>query len=269
MHRHLTDHQAMGNPSWWPWALLLIVLGGAYAVAWMRQPAGKHWNPWRGASWFLGLLIVGAGVIGPIATTSHLDFSVHMLRHLLLGMLAPILLVLGGPVTLVLRALPVARARGVIRVLSSRPLRLLAHPITAAILNIGGLVLLYGTGLYRLMHESEAVYLLVHLHVLVAGYLFTAALVGIDPIAHRPAYRHRLVVMVLAFAGHAALAKSLYATPPAGVPPEQAESGSKLMYYGGDIVDLLLITIFCWQWYRATAPRPATTPAATPAIEAL
>lgn len=264
-HVHdLSLHAATVAPAW-PWVTLLVALGVAYAVALLRQPGGKRWSPWRTLSWLAGIAIAGIALIGPLAEAAHADFRDHMLVHLLLGMLAPILLVLGAPVTLALRALPVPRARQVVRLLASPPLRLVAHPITAALLNVGGLTLLYRTDLYRLMHEQAAISVLVHLHVLAAGYLFTAALIGIDPIAHRPSYRHRLVVMVAAFAAHAILAKSLYASPPPGVPIARAEAGSQLMYYGGDIVDLLLVTIFCWQWYRATAPRPAPSTRPAPA----
>ncbi len=252
---HAAGHQAMTQPPTWPWVVLLLALGAGYAIALWRQPAGKSWPPWRAISWHAGLAIAAAAMTGPIADAARADFRAHMLGHLLLGMLAPMLLVQGAPVTLELRALPVARARGAVRVLSSRPLWLLSHPVTASVLNVGGLVAVYLTDLFSLMHEHAAVSLLVQGHVLAAGYLFTAAMIGIDPIAGRPSYRFRMVVVVAALGIHAALAKSLYASPPAGVPIDQAEAASKLMYYGGDIIDLALITILCWQWYRATAPR--------------
>lgn len=253
---HLANHPAMTAPPSWPWAVLLLALALAYLGALRRQPAGKRWPPWRAASWYTGLTVAAGALIGPLADAAHTDFHVHMLGHLLLGMLAPILLVIGSPITLALRALPVCQARKLVRVLSSGPLRVLAHPVTASVLNVGGLALLYRTGLYSLMHEHAAISLLVQFHVLAAGYLFTAAMIGLDPIAHRPSFRVRMAVLIPALGLHAALAKSLYASPPAGVPVDQAEAGGMLMSYGGDAIDLVLITILCWQWYRATAPRP-------------
>lgn len=103
-------------------------------------------------------------------------------------MLAPILLVLGAPVTNELRALPVEEARRVVRILSSPPLTSLSHPITASVLNVGGLFALYRTPLYGLTHQHGAVSVLIHLHAFAAGYLSTAAIIGIDPIAHRPSH---------------------------------------------------------------------------------
>jgi hypothetical protein len=55
-------------------------------------------------------------------------------------------------------------------------------------------------------------------------------------------------------AAHGILAKYLYAHPPAGV--LHAEAGAQLMYYGGDVLDLILIVVFCRQWYTATDPNP-------------
>ena len=244
---HVAGHQSMTLTPTWPWVVLLLALGAGYAFALWHHPATKRWPPWRSISWYLGLTIAALALIGPIVDVAHADFRAHMLGHLLLGMLAPMLLVLGAPVTLALRALSVAQARQTVRVLSSRPLWLLSHPVTASVLNVGGLVALYRTGLFSLMHEHAAVSLFVHLHVLAAGYLFTAAMVGLDPIAHRPSYRFRMAVLVVALGVHAWLAKSLYASPPAGVPIDQAEAASKLMYHGGDIIDLALVTILCWQ----------------------
>jgi putative membrane protein len=241
------------------WALLLGALALGYLVARVRQPRGKCWDYRRTWCWYAGLIVAGVAVVGPLPERAVSSFPAHMLGHLLLGMLAPILLTLGTPVTLLLRAIPVRHARRVVRVLGSAPIRVVAHPVPAALLNTGGLFLLYRSDLFLLMHDHAVVYLLVHLHVLAAGYLFTASIIGSDPVLHRPSFRYRAVVMVLAFGAHAVLAKSLIMYPPAGIGFEEAERASKLMYYGGDAVDAVLIVFFCHQWYRATAPRTQAT----------
>ena len=84
-----------------------------------------------------------------------------------------------------------------------------------------------------------------------AGYLFTASLIGLDPNPHRAGFLLRAAVLVAAIAGHGILAKYLYAHPPDDIPLTEAQSGSMLMYYGGDIADAFLIGILCLQWYRA------------------
>jgi putative membrane protein len=63
-------------------------------------------------------------------------------------MVAPVWLVLGAPVTLLLRSVPVRRARTLSRVLRSRPVHLLANPWVALFLSTGGLVALSFTPLH-------------------------------------------------------------------------------------------------------------------------
>jgi putative membrane protein len=241
--------------------LLLLIpavgyLAGTVAV---HLRAGR-WPARRTASWFAGLACASAAVTGPLADRAHHDFAAHMVGHLLLGMAAPLLLVLAAPVTLALRALPTRRARLLSRLLRSGPARLLTHPVTAAALNAGGLWILYTTSLYQQMAHHPWPHLLMHTHVLVAGYLFTAAIIGVDPAPHRPGHRLRAAVLVAFLAAHGMLAKHLYAHPPPGVPEAQAQAGGQLMYYGGDLLDLILIAIFCWQWYAATDPRTRRRP---------
>ena len=95
--------------------------------------------------------------------------------------------------------------------LRSRPLRVLTEPAVAAVLDVGGLWLLYATPLRTTAAAHPVLDLVVHAHVLLAGYLFTAVLVGRDPLPPRRGTGHRLVVLVLALAAHDVLAKWLYA----------------------------------------------------------
>ena len=133
-------------------------------------------------------------------------------------------------------------------------MRVLTEPGVAAVLDVGGLWLLYGTPLLDLAHEHPLLDVVVHGHVLLAGYLFTAVLVGSDPLPHRRGTRHLLVVLVLALAAHDVLAKRLYAAA-AGMDVVDEQRGALLMYYGGDAVDLALAVLICARWYRRTRPR--------------
>ena len=237
------------------WFPVLASVAVAYAVVALPLSRARRWPRRRVVLWYAGLLLVGVGVAGPVAAGAHADFRSHVAIHLLLGMAAPVLLALSAPVSLVLRALPVRDARRLIRILASRPARFTTHILTAALLNVGGMWVLYTTPLYTAMHDVAWVGVAVQIHTLAAGYLFAAAAIGNDPMPHRPSRRFRAVVLVGAFAAHAVLARSLYARPPAGVPADQAQAGSQLMYYGGDALEVAVIGIFCWQWYRATRPR--------------
>lgn len=242
------------------WALIegagLAALAAAAALYALGLWASRRRSPWpvrRALSWFAGVACA-AIAIGPVARAAHESFTAHMVGHLLLGMLAPLLLVLGAPVTLALRSLAVDDARALSRLLRSRVVRWVTHPITAGVLNAGGLWLLYGTELFAHMHGSALVHAAVHLHILLAGCVFTASLVGVDPDPHRASLRVRATVLVAFIAVHSMLAKRLYAYPPAGVDALDAQIGSQVMYYGGDVVDVALLVLLGLGWFRATRP---------------
>lgn len=215
----------------------------------------KKWPVYRCVYWVLGVICAAAAVIGPLADRAHTSFSVHMVGHLLLGMLAPLLMVLAAPITLALRSLPVNTARGLAGLLKIRPVRILHEPLVTSVLNVGGLWILYTSNLYSAMQHNPYLHLFIHIHVFLAGYLFTASIIYIDPVPYRTSFTYRAFVLLIALAAHGILAKVIYSHPPNGVTVLQAETGAILMYYGGDAIDLILIFIFCFQWYKATRPR--------------
>ncbi len=215
----------------------------------------KQWPFYRIAFWISGVFCVATAVIGPIANRAHIDFTAHMLGHLLLGMLAPILLVLAAPMTLVLRTFNVRTARRLSSLLKSWPVRILRDPIVATLLNLGGLWILYTTNLYSLMHQNMLLHFFIHLHVFLGGYLFTMSMVYIDPTPHKSSFLYRAIVLVIALASHDVLSKYIYINPPTNVPTAQAETGAMIMYYGGDAIDIIIIFILCLQWFRAVRPR--------------
>jgi putative membrane protein len=238
------------------------VLG--YLLAVHRDAGRRPWPPARTLCWSAGALAVVAGSVGPLAAAAHTDFRAHAVAHVLVGMLGPLLLVLGAPVTLALRTLPVGGARRLTGLLRSRPLRVLTAPTVAVLLDLGGLWVLYRTPLLGWTHASPTVHLLVHVHLVLAGYLLAAVLVGRDPLPHRRSHRHRAVALVAALAAHGILAKSLYADPPAAVDGATAEVGAMIMYYAGDAVELVLAVLLCRSWFvgrpRARALGPQTLP---------
>ncbi|WP_412059659.1 cytochrome c oxidase assembly protein [Metabacillus idriensis] len=250
------SHHAIGIGSQLLLALPFVIALILYCLAvFLSNRSRKQWPFYRTVFWIIGVLLSLLSVIGPLANRAHMDFTAHMLGHLLLGMLAPMLMVLAAPMTLALRTLKVKQARWLIRVLKTLPVRVLSGPIVAALLNVGGLWLLYTTDLYASMHQNALLHIVLHFHVFIAGYLFTVSMIYIDPAPHRTSFVYRSIVLVLALGGHGILSKYIYAHPPSGVSAEQAEAGGMLMYYGGDAIDIMIIYILCLQWYRAARPR--------------
>lgn len=212
---------------------------------------------WREVSWCAGLVALAGG-----AVLDHHDLRAHMLGHLLLGMVAPLLLVLAAPVTLALRILPVGAARRLVRLLRTRPVRVLTHPVTAAVLNAGGLWLWYATGLFGHTADRPWLHALVQIHVFAAGCLFTASIAGPDPMPHRPALPVRAAVLFAFLTAHGILAKHLYAHPPMAAPEDVSLQAAQFMYYGGDLVDLVLIVRLGREWWVRRSPlrHPAAAP---------
>jgi len=216
---------------------------------------GRPWPFYRTAFWVSGCFISLIAVAGPLADLAHADFRMHMVTHLFLGMLGPLLLALGAPVTLLLRTLSAQKAKRFTSIFRSDILGFLSNPVVTSTLNIGGLWVLYTTDLFGMMHENTIIHILVHAHVFLAGYLFTVSMIYIDPIPHRRSYVYRSISLVLALAAHGILSKHIYAYPPNGVPQHEAEIGGMIMYYGGDAVDLMIIIILCYHWYKAAKPK--------------
>ena len=216
---------------------------------------GRPWPLFRLVFWTAGVALAAAAVIGPLADAAHESFVAHMWAHLLNGMLAPLLLVLAAPVTLALRTLDVTPARRLSRLLRSAPARVVAHPILAAVLSAGGLWLIYVTPIFEAMQTNRISHLLVHGHLLFAGYLFVAAIISIDPRPHPPGRVVSIIVLVAVMASHGILAKYLFAHPPIDVPAADAQEGAQLMYNLGACVEGAIIVIFCAQWYRTAGQR--------------
>ncbi|MGK5738032.1 cytochrome c oxidase assembly protein [Micromonospora sp. URMC 103] len=253
----------MGTGSHTAPLVAVALLAGGYLFAVTRD--GRGWRRRRTLAWLTGcaLLAVALGPPGLLPAGP----PGHMAQHLLLGMFAPLALALGAPVTLLLRVAPPGLRRAVGRVLRARPVHLLAHPATAALLSTGGLWLVLLTPLYAAAEGNPWLHHGLHLHYLLAGYLFAWSVVGPDPAPRRPGLPVRAGALLVAAAGHSVLAKFLYAHAET-LPPALGErdvdalhAAARLMYYGGDLAELLLaVALFAW-WYRRGAARVPAPPA--------
>jgi putative membrane protein len=213
-------------------------------------------------SFLTGLAVLAVALLPPLGPAAHSDFRTHMAQHMLIGMYAPLALVLGAPVTLLLRILPPARARRVTAVLHSPPARVLAHPVIALLLSTGSLGLLYCTPLYNTAMGYPAGHWLMDAHFLASGCLFAYVIAGPDPAPHRPGVRARLVYLGIAIAAHALVAEAMYGGFFVDIhaPIDQVQQGAEIMYYGGDLAELLLAGALVATW----RPERHTTAAAPP-----
>src|SRR5690606_10286450 len=120
----------------------------AYLFAAWHERSRSGWSDLRRASFTLGIAMIVAAVV-PVGGWQH-GLRGHMLQHLLLGMFAPLALVMGAPVTLLLRSVPARHGRFIAGLLRTRPIMVVTHPGTALLLNIGGMYVLYLTPLFAI-----------------------------------------------------------------------------------------------------------------------
>lgn len=195
----------------------------------------------------MGVAIVLMGLSPSINAYAHASITGHMIQHLLLGMYAPIALVMAAPVTLALASLPTASARSLVGFMNTPGVRYISHPVTAMTLDIGAMFVLYLTPLYTAMHGQPVFGALLKLHFMLAGCLFVWAIVGPDPAPRRPGPGWRLSVLFVAMALHGTLSKYMYLH---GYPLDSGTSfvarqtAAEWMYYGGDGAAALMAILF-------------------------
>ena len=88
------------------WLAVVVFLAALYLWAFVQvRRRGDSWSVLRSLSWLIGLAVLFYVTSGGVAVYGLVLFSAHMVEHMMLTMVVPIFLVLGAPVTLVLKAL--------------------------------------------------------------------------------------------------------------------------------------------------------------------
>ncbi|HYZ69575.1 MAG TPA: cytochrome c oxidase assembly protein [Mycobacterium sp.] len=182
-----------------------IVIAVLYLLGVRRlRRRGDEWPVGRAVAWLCGCAALLFTTSSGLGRYMPAMFSMHMVAHMLLSMLVPILLVLGAPVTLALRALPAA-GRGqppgqrewLLAALHSRVSRFLTNPIVATVVFVAGFYGLYLGGVFDAAVSNHAAHMLMNVHFLLSGYLFYWVVIGVDP-TPRPIPQLGKVAMVFA-----------------------------------------------------------------------
>jgi putative copper resistance protein D len=171
---------------------------------------GDKWPVGRTISFALGISAIDFATSGGLGVYAHFAFSWHMVSHMVLGMIAPIGIVLGAPITLALRTLPQSRdgqelgVRGLlIAALHSRYARVITNPVVALAIFDGSLFALYFTSLFGGMMQSHQGHLFMSVHFILAGILFFHVIVGVDPNPKKVPHIVRIVILFAAMSIHA------------------------------------------------------------------
>lgn len=200
--------------SYEPDALMIGILITAVALyvkgVLVMTRRGDKWPIGRSIAFGLGIAGIDFATSGGLGLYAHFAFSYHMVAHMVLGMIAPIGIVLGAPITLALRTLPQGRnhtERGVrgtlLAALHSKLAGFYTNPIVALAFFDGSLFALYFTGLFGGMMQSHVGHLFMSIHFILAGVLFFHVIIGIDPNPRRIPHLVRIVIVFAAMSIHA------------------------------------------------------------------
>ena len=180
---------------------------------------GDAWPVGRTVAFALGISALDFATSGGLGVYAQYSFEYHMVAHMTLGMIAPIGLVLGAPITLALRTLPQGRTpeeRGpravLLALLHSRVGAVVTNPIVVLAIFDGSLFLLYFTDLFGILMPSHAGHLLMNIHFILAGFLFFMVIIGVDPSPRRIHHLVRIVMLFAAMAIHAFFSIALLST---------------------------------------------------------
>ena len=171
---------------------------------------GVKWPVGRTIAFAVGISAVDFATSGGLGLYSHFSFSAHMSAHMIIGMIAPIGIVLGAPITLALRTLPIGRdpqERGIrgsfIALLHSKLGKFYTNPIVALAIFDGSLFALYFTPLFGNLMQGHTGHFIMSLHFLLAGILFFQILIGIDPMPQKVPYLVKIIIIFAAMSIHA------------------------------------------------------------------
>jgi putative copper resistance protein D len=166
-----------------------IIFAAVYLAGVVRlRRRGDEWPVGRTVAWLLGCGLLLFTTSSGMGRYMPAMFSMHMAAHMLLSMLVPILLVLGAPTTLALRALPTAGKGNppgprewLLAGLHSRWSQFFTHPVVATVMFVAGFYALYFGGIFDAAVSHHGAHILMNLHFLMSGYLFYWVVIGIDP----------------------------------------------------------------------------------------
>jgi len=251
--------------------LLILLIGLGYTILYFKEHWQKKKTKRRQLCFFLiGILLLLIGIHPKMAHLGHQDLRVHMIQHLLIAMYAPIFLVMGAPINALLKALPTGIARQVSRWFNSTFIQILTHPFCTLAINIGGMFAIYLTPLFEKSMHQATLHTLVHIHFILAGFLFTWSIIGQDVNMHKTNFKTRLIALFIAIAAHAYLSKYMYAhlLPQVDFYTSlQKQEAAKLMYYWGDLSEMIIMVILFAEWYRSTKRSRLNMETAPPIVE--
>lgn len=253
-------------------ALLILAVALYVKGVMILSKRGDKWPIGRTVAFALGITAIDYAVNGGLGVYAQVAFSFHMISHMVLATLAPIGIVLGAPITLALRTLPIGRTqdeRGVrgyaIAILHSRYSSIITHPVSALIIFEASLFALYFTNLFNWLMSYHFGHFFMGLHFLLSGILLFFVIIGVDPTPQKSPFILRIVILFVAISIHAFFSVALMSSSQlvdGGYFAEIArpwwpdfladqKMGASIGWAMGEIPILLALIATFLQWIRA------------------
>jgi len=264
----LTALRAFSMWSFHPWsAVILTVVLAAYLSGWRRGRRLGATLPFGYlASWLGGAAVLVFATQGSPAVYGDDLFWIHMVAHLLLIMVAPVMLVAGHPLTVTLAACSPARRGRVEQVFRGRMLGAITNPAVGIVVYTAVIAATHLTGFMNTMMLHPWLHGLEQLVYVLAGVLFFLPLIGEQPIRWQPTGPLRMGILVMAmpvdtFTGVILGQTTQYPWPamaamhPAWGPSllTDLHAGGAVMWIGGDAIMSVMIGGAAIGWARAAA----------------
>jgi putative copper resistance protein D len=236
-----------------------LYLWGVQRVA-RRHPA-RPWPAWRTGMFLGGLAVVVLATESGIGSYDDVLFWDHMVQHLMLIMVAPPLLIVGEPITLLLHASRNPVHTWAKRIVRSRVASFLTWPVFGVAAYAAAITATHLTGLANQVETNQTLHDAEHALFLVVGYLFFLPIIGREPIRWRLSYPVRFIILVLVmpvdtFTG-LVLGYGTAGTPgiPQGprpawapTPVQDLHTGGAVMWIAGDAImfGLMMLVFLAW-----------------------
>ena len=254
----LTSHTAFTQWEFAPVVTIgVAVLAVLYIVGIIRVRRDHPARPWpwlRTLAFLAGLATIVLATQSSIGAYDDVLFSVHMVQHLMLIMVAPVFLVAGRPVMLLLHASRNPLHRWTLAVVRSRVVTALTCPPVAAVIYGATIIGTHLTSFMNVVLQHQNVHNGEHLLYLVAGYLYFLPVLGSEPIRWKLSFPARFVMLALSmpfdtFVGVVLLQANRELFPAythtgrtwGPSPLSDLHLGGAIMWVGGDAIMFVLV----------------------------
>ena len=223
---------------------------------------------WQRACFFTGLLAMFLALQSPLDALAEHMFSFHQIQHFLLRMVGPLLVLLGAPLTPMLRGLPPWALHGVVRTVvrrqvARRAYEFITNPILTTVLFLSILYIWQIPTAHNAALRNAALHELMHFSMVFSGFLFWWLVV--DPKPHRSRMHYGLRMLYLGliiipntllgaaitFADHVIYSAYSEVEQPFDISlMTDQQIGGATLWVPGDMMSIIVAGVVMVMWYQ-------------------